>query len=139
MAATKKQPKAVAPQPDQARKQPSKTTRNAKAVSKASSPEVESLKAEILALRKTLAEKTALFRSLGGSLVGGETDTVRKILELLRRTQGATKRELVEATGAKKGYVDALLNRILPGKGYEIEGQPREGGRVKAYRFPTVG
>jgi len=139
MSKPKKQPKVATQAPEQPKKQPRKATQKPKAAPKAPSPEVESLKAEILALRKTLAEKTAQFRSLGGSLGGGETDTVRKVLELLRRKDGATKLELGEATGAKKGYVDALLNRILPGKGHQIEGQPREGGRVKAYRVPTEG
>ena len=103
----------------------------------APSAEVAALRDEITALRAALNEKLAKWRAMGGSMTSTESPTVRQVLDLLRRPEGATKQELVEATGAKKGYVDALLSRILPEKGYQVAGEVREGGRVKAYRVPS--
>jgi hypothetical protein len=60
---------------------------------------------EIRKHREVLARKVAELRALKGD-TGGESDVVRRVVELLSRTEGAT--------------MDALLNRILPEKGYTI-------------------
>ena len=62
-------------------------------------------------MRKTLADKLTRLRELGGQM-GGESEVVRKVVELLRDAKGATKLELVEETGAGVGYISALLNRM---------------------------
>lgn len=94
------------------------------------------LKQEIVELRATIARKGAELRALGGEASVAQSDTVRKVLELLAREEGATKGQLVEATGAKEAYIAALLNRILPGKGYSISSAVLEGAKVKTYRLP---
>lgn len=100
--------------------------------------EVERIRAEIRELRAALAHKTLELRALGGQEPGGVSDTVQKVLELLRREEGATKAQLVEATGAKEAYVAALLNRILPNKGYSISSTVLQGAKVKTYRLPQA-
>jgi hypothetical protein len=95
------------------------------------------LKHEIQVLRKQLAEKTAAYRSLAGQNLKGETKTVTHLLSLLGRPEGATKATLVSETGAKKGYIDALLSRILPSRGYVIDSFSTEGARTKSYRVSS--
>ena len=85
--------------------------------------------------REVLSRKVAELRALKGE-TGGESDVVRRVVELLSRPDGATKAQLIEGTGAKKGYVDALLNRILPQKGYTVTASTASGGRIKTYRIP---
>lgn len=102
---------------------------------KAAGSEAARLRQEIIALRATLANKAAELRALGGNGPDGQSDTVRKLVELLKREEGATKAQLVEVTGAKKAYVEALLNRILPSKGYLISSAVLEGAKVKTYRI----
>ena len=94
------------------------------------------IRAEIAELRTVLAQKTAELRSLAGAESGGLSDTVRKVLELLGREEGATKTQLVEATEAQEAYVAALLNRILPSKGYSVTSTVLPGAKVKTYRVP---
>lgn len=103
---------------------------------KTQAAEVSRLRAEITELRTTLSKKTAELRALAGEKSDGLSDTVRKVLELLEREEGATKVQLVEATGAKEAYVAALLNRILPNKGYSITSTVLQGAKVKTYRLP---
>jgi hypothetical protein len=90
---------------------------------------------EIKEQREELSRKVAELRTLKGQ-ASGESDIVRRVIELLSRTAGATKAEVIEQTGAKKGYVDALLNRILPEKGYTITATTVTGERTKSYRIP---
>jgi hypothetical protein len=90
---------------------------------------------EIAGLREGLSRKMAELRALQGQ-TGGESDVVLRVVELLSRPEGATKAQLVEQAGAKKGYVDALLNRILPERGYTITGATVSGERTKTYRIP---
>lgn len=90
---------------------------------------------EIKELRQAVSNKAAELRALRGQ-AGGESEIVRRVLELLSRTEGATKVQVVEETGAKKGYVDALLSRILPEKGYVITATAVSGQRAKIYRIP---
>ena len=73
---------------------------------------------------------------MAGQEPDGVSDTVRKVLELLGREEGATKAQLVQATGAKEAYVAALLNRILPSKGYSVSSTVLQGAKVKTYRLP---
>lgn len=132
---TKAAPEAKALAPE--KKSVGKSAKKTKAVTPRAptpNPEVEALRVEITELRKALTEKLARLSDLGGQM-GGESATVMRVLEMMRGSKGATKQELVEETGAKKGYIDALVNRILPAKGYILEGKPREGDRVKAYRI----
>lgn len=98
--------------------------------------EVTRLRGDVAKLRATLAQKMAELRSLGGEARNDLSDTVRKVVELLGRAEGATKAQLVEATGAKEAYIAALLNRILPSKGYLISSVLPEGAKVKTYRLP---
>ena len=94
------------------------------------------LRSEIRTLRKLVQDKSAQLRSLdGGAKTGGASVVVTKAVALLLRQEGATKDVLVSETGAKKGYVDALLNRILPERGYSITATPIEGSRQKSYRI----
>ena len=93
------------------------------------------LEREIREQREALSRKMAELRSLKGP-AGGESDVVRRVVELLSRAEGATKAQVIEETGAKKGYVDALLNRILPEKGYTITATTVSGERTKTYRIP---
>ncbi len=66
----------------------------------------------------------------------GETETVTKILDLLRRDEGATKKQLIEGVPqAKPAYISALLTGILAKKGYILEGQTVEGQKGKTYRI----
>lgn len=95
------------------------------------------LKHEIQILRKQLADKTAAYRSLAGQNLKGETKTVTHVLSLLGRPEGVTKATLVSETGAKKGYIDALLSRILPSRGYGIESLSVDGARTKSYRVSS--
>lgn len=97
--------------------------------------EATRLRQEIVELRAALAHKTAKLHALEPQMAG-QSDTVRRVLELLGREEGATKAQLVEATGAKKAYVEALLNRILPSKGYSISSAALEGAKVKTYHLP---
>ena len=97
--------------------------------------DVPRLRGEIAELRATLAQRIAELRALGGEESGRPSDTVRKVLELLEREEGATKAQLVEATGAKEAYVAALLNRILPSKGYSISSNVLPGAKASpSYR-----
>jgi hypothetical protein len=93
------------------------------------------LKAEIQQLRRQLLEKTTAYRSLVGNSPERESKVVAAVVAMLSETSGATKTALVEKTGAKKGYIDALLNRILPARGIEISSAPIDGGRVRSYRI----
>jgi hypothetical protein len=95
----------------------------------------ERLAKEIKEHREALSRKMAELRALKGAS-GGESDVVRRVVELLSRSEGATKAQVVEETGAKKGYVDALLSRILPDKGYTIAATTVSGERTKTYRIP---
>jgi hypothetical protein len=93
------------------------------------------LKQQIKALKKQLAEKTAAYHLIVGQQPKSDTKTVANVLELLAKPDGATKADLVTGTGAKKGYVDALLSRILPSKGYVITSFSVDGARTKSYRI----
>jgi len=93
------------------------------------------LDAEIRLLRAQLAEKTAAHRLLRGGNQTRESGTVAKVLALLSMPDGVPKARLIAETGAKKGYVDALLNRILPARGYELHSFPFAGSRTRAYRL----
>ncbi|HYN81281.1 MAG TPA: hypothetical protein VES88_07250 [Gemmatimonadaceae bacterium] len=95
------------------------------------------LKQEIRTLRKQLAAKTATYRSLVGQSLRGESKTVVQVLALLAESDGATKSRLITETGAKKGYIDALLSRILPSRGYVISSIAVDGTRSKAYRLSS--
>lgn len=90
---------------------------------------------EIKVLRQAVSRKTAELRALKGQS-GGDSEVVRRVVELLSRAGGATKVQVVEQTGAKKGYVDALLSRILPEKGYVITATTVAEQRGKTYRIP---
>jgi hypothetical protein len=96
---------------------------------------VERLAKEIKEYREALSRKMAELRTLKGQ-TSGESDVVRRVVGLLSRTEGATKAQIIEETGAKKGYVDALLNRILPEKGYTMTAITVSGERTKTYRIP---
>lgn len=66
---------------------------------------------------------------------GGETETVTMVLDLLRRDEGATKKQLIEGVPqAKPAYISALLTGILAKKGYVLEGTTVEGQKGKTYR-----
>lgn len=114
------------------------TQRNfAAELSEAEPTPAAALKEEIRILRKQLAEKTAAYRSLVGQGLRSESKTVVQVLALLAEPDGATKSRLVTETGAKKGYVDALLSRILPSRGYVISSIAVDGTRSKAYRLSS--
>jgi hypothetical protein len=91
------------------------------------------LQREIGTLRRQLAEKSAELRELEGRTGLSETPTVAKVLRLLTSPDGATKEELIRETGAKKGYIDALLSRILGQKGYLIRAKSVAGRSTKTY------
>lgn len=99
---------------------------------------LETLKAEIGVLRHQLAEKTAEYRVQLGDAGRAESQVVRRVLELLSQPDGATKTALIGDTGAKRGYIDALLNRILPARGHVVQSFPVEGARTRAYRISIV-
>jgi hypothetical protein len=94
---------------------------------------VLTLRAEIAALRRTLTAKIEQLRAMQGHTGATETATVSRTLSLLRRPGGVSKEELIRETGAKKGYVDALLGRILSAKGHRIVANQIENSRAKAY------
>ena len=92
------------------------------------------LKEGLRVLRQQLAEKTAQYRESVGKKPSGKSETVSKVLAMLEEGEGATKERLIAKSGAKKGYIDALLSRILPSRGYLITSNFVEGTRAKAYR-----
>jgi hypothetical protein len=98
----------------------------------------DQLRREIAELRQTLAAKIAELRSLEGPRQGGESVTLRRVVGQLRRPDGATKAQLVEETGAKPGYIDALLSRILAEKGYTVVSEALPTGKAKLYRIPST-
>ena len=98
---------------------------------------LHSLGEEIKALRKQLAEKTAAHRLLSGKESGEGSKTVAQVIAMLSASAGASKAQLIAETGAKKGYVDALLNRILPSRGYVVTSVPVDGARARAYRLAS--
>jgi hypothetical protein len=98
----------------------------------------DALKGEIRALRHQLAQKTADYRALLGDAGRSESQVVQRVLELLRKPDGATKATLIAETGAKKGYIDALLNRILPARGHALHSNPVDGARARVYRITTA-
>jgi hypothetical protein len=109
------------------------------AVEKASGDESAraDLRSEIGAIRKQLDTKLAALRTLGGPKKKGGSETVDRVLSLLLGP-GATKSVLVAETGAKKGYIDALLSRILPARGHSILSTRAEGAREKTYRVEAA-
>jgi hypothetical protein len=96
------------------------------------------LKEEIRSLRSQLAEKTSEYRALEGRREGGESGVVKKVVSLLSQEGGATKARLIAETGARKGYIDALLNRILPARGYEVSSLQIVGERMHAYSIDST-
>lgn len=72
---------------------------------------------------------------------GQETPVVAEAISMLRRTNGATKAELVEKLGndfkTAEGYVAALLTRIFKAKGYKLTAEAQEGSREKRYFIPA--
>jgi hypothetical protein len=96
------------------------------------------LKEEIARLRKLLAEKTAEYRGIAGN-TKQESATVERVLALLGNAEGISKADLVAKTGAKKGYVDALLSRILPARGYLIDSIASADSRARIYRLASEG
>jgi hypothetical protein len=119
---------------DDSSSEPAATVTESSAAGGAASPR-DALNDEIRALRKQLAEKTAAYHLLtgGGREVGSQT--VAKVVAMLSEPAGATKSRLMAETGARKGYIDALLNRILPGRGHTISSFPVDGARVRGYRI----
>jgi hypothetical protein len=95
------------------------------------------LRHQIKSLRKQLAEKVAEYQNVAGKEPRSDTKTVAMVLQLLGRPEGTTKVDLVKETGAKKGYIDALLSRILPSRGYMITSLSVEGTRTKSYRITS--
>jgi hypothetical protein len=96
-----------------------------------------SLTAQIATLRAAMNAKIAELRAIDGSAKKTGSDTVNRVVALLAGS-GATKSELVAKTGAKKGYVDALLGRILPSRGYRIIASRADGAREKMYRMEAA-
>lgn len=72
---------------------------------------------------------------------GQETPVVAEAIRMLRRTNGATKAELVERLKGEfktaEGYVAALLTRIFKAKGYKLTAEAQEGSREKRYFIPA--
>ena len=101
-------------------------------------PERSILASEIESLRKALNSKLAELRAIDGPGRKVGSGTVERVLTLLLGA-GATKSQLVTETGAKKGYVDALLGRILPDRGYVITSDRSEGSREKMYHAELLG
>ena len=92
------------------------------------------LKSELQTLRRQLDERSKEYRSLTGKAPRA-SQTVAKVIALLSDPGGVTKLQLAEQTGAKRGYVDALLNRILPARGHIISSEPLNTGRGRLYRI----
>lgn len=91
-------------------------------------------KAEAAATAKAAKEAAATAKK--DRKPGEETPVVALVIKLLRRKEGATKKELMEATaanGTKEGYINALLSRILKEKGYVLTSEAVENERAKRY------
>lgn len=84
-----------------------------------------------------VAERKAELKTLakGPRAPREPSERIQKVLELLRREEGATKSQIAEGTGAAKGYVAALISRILPEKGFTLTAEAQENSREKVYRI----
>lgn len=129
---------AAPPSKTTASDEPQNTVTNAEMAVAGETPErlaSVALKEEMRSLREQLASKTAEYRLLIGNKPAGESKTVARVLELLSEPSGATKGRLADETGAKKGYIDALLGRILPSRGYVVSSSQVDGTRVRFIAF----
>ena len=65
---------------------------------------------------------------------GAVSEIGQQVLEFLAREEGVSKAELEAALpDSKPAYLSALVGRVLPERGYKIEGRTVEGQRGKRY------